>query len=137
MRSRIVKSFSFLPALALGAFVLSTTGALAAGLEQQDSRANGVSISVTPADVAAANWRFDVRLTTHSGSLDDDLTKSAKLIAAGKQYAPAGWEGSAPGGHHRSGVLSFKAVSPRPAAIELRIVRQGEAAPREFRWKLK
>jgi len=132
-----VKSFSFLSALALGAFVLSTTATLAAELDAQDSRANGVSISVKPADVAAANWRFEVTLTTHSGSLDDDLTKSATLQAAGKQYSPTGWDGSAPGGHHRRGVLSFKAVSPRPAAIELRIVRQGETSPREFRWKLR
>ena len=136
MRSRFLKSFSFLPALALGALVLGATGAVAAGLEPQNSRADGVSISVKPADVASANWRFEVALNTHSGSLDDDLTKNATLIAAGKQYSPAAWEGSAPGGHHRRGVLSFKAVSPRPAAIELRIVRQGEAAPREFRWKL-
>jgi len=137
MHSRSVKSFSFLPALILGVSVLSATGALAAGLEQQDSRANGVSISVKPTDVAAASWKFEVTLTTHSGSLDDDLSKSATLQAAGKQYAPIGWDGSPPGGHHRRGVLSFKAISPRPETIDLRIVRRGEGAPRDFRWKLK
>ena len=135
MRSRIVKTF--FPALALGALVLSATVAVAAELDAQNSQANGVSISVKPAEVAGANWRFEVALNTHSGSLDDDLAKSATLLAAGRQYSPAVWEGSAPGGHHRRGVLSFKAISPRPAAIELRIVRQGESAPREFRWKLK
>lgn len=137
MRSRNMKSFSIIPALVLGAALLNSTAALAAGLDAQDSQANGVSINVKPADLGSANWRFEVKLTTHSGSLDDDLSKSATLLAAGKQYAPAAWEGSAPGGHHRSGVLSFKAVTPRPQAIELRIARQGEAAPREFRWKLK
>ena len=136
MRSRIVKLSSFLPVLILGATLSSATGALAAGLDTQDSQANGVSVSVKPADVTAANWRFEVTLTTHSGSLDDDLTKSATLLAGGKQYAATGWDGSAPGGHHRKGVLSFKAVTPRPEGIELRIARQGETAPRAFRWKL-
>ncbi len=137
MRSRSLKLTSLLPALALGAFVLSATGAPAVELEKQTSQADSVSISVKPVDVTAANWQFEVALNTHGGSLDDDLTKTATLLAAGKQYPAAGWEGSAAGGHHRKGVLSFKAVSPRPDAIELRIVRQGEAAPRTYQWKLK
>ena len=137
MRSRSLKLISLLPALALSAFVLSATGALAAGLEQQTSQANSVSISVKPVDISAATWQFEVALNTHGGSLDDDLAKTATLLAAGKQYPAAGWDGSAAGGHHRKGVLSFKAVSPPPDAIELRIVRQGETVPRTFSWKLK
>ena len=137
MRSRSLKLISLLPALALSAFVLSATGAVAAELEQQTSQASSVSISVKPVDVSSANWQFEVALNTHSGSLDDDLTKTATLLAAGKQYPATSWEGSAPGGHHRRGMLRFKAVAPRPDAIGLRIVRQGETAPRTFRWKLK
>lgn len=139
MRNRSLKSFSPLSAVVLCASVLFAPVAAAAGLEPQNSRAEGVSISVKPVEVSAgaAAWQFEVALNTHSGSLDDDLSKTATLLAGGKQYPAAGWEGSAAGGHHRKGVLRFEAVSPQPEAIELRIVRPGEAAPRSFRWKLK
>jgi len=137
MRNRILKSFSPIHALLFCTSVLLASAAAAGDLEQENSQANGVSISVKPVDVSAANWQFEVALNTHGGSLDDDLTKTATLLAAGRQYPAAGWDGSAAGGHHRKGVLRFKAVSPRPSAIELRIVRPGESAPRAFRWDLK
>jgi hypothetical protein len=57
--------------------------------------------------------------------------------ATGKQHPAAGWDGDPAGGHHRKGVLRFKALSPRPDALEMRILRQGETAARTFRWKLK
>ena len=139
MRSRSLKLISLFPALALSAFVLSATGAVAAELEQQTSQANGVSISVKPTDVSAAStiWKFQVALNTHSGALEDDLAHSATLAdAAGKQHAAAGWDGDPTGGHHRKGVLEFKALSPRPAALDLRILRPGETAPRTYHWKL-
>ncbi len=138
MRSRSLKLISLLPALALSVFVLSATGAVAAGLEPQTSQANSVSISVKPVDVSAATWQFQVTLTTHSGDLGDDLARTATLVdAAGKQQAALGWDGDPAGGHHRKGVLRFKALSPRPDALEMRITRAGETAPRTFNWKLK
>ena len=47
------------------------------------------------------------------------------------------WKGAAPGGHHRAGVLRFKALNPAPALVVLRITRTGEAKPRVFQWKLR
>ena len=140
MFSRILKPFSLLPAFVLCAALLYASGAAAAELEQQNSQAGGVSVSVKPTDVSATatSWQFQVTLTTHSGDLGDDLARSATLAdAAGKQYPAVSWEGDPAGGHHRKGVLRFKALSPRPDAIELRILRPGETAPRTFRWKLK
>jgi hypothetical protein len=113
--------------------------ATAADLGTRKSSDRGVTIAVTPQDIsgAAKTWNFKIVLDTHSQDLSDDLTKSAVLLdGTGAQLAPVGWDGAAPGGHHREGILRFKPVIPRPVAIELRITRSGEANPRSFRWQL-
>jgi hypothetical protein len=70
--------------------------------------------------------------------LSDDLVKSSVLLdARGARHAPIAWEGAPPGGHHREGVLRFKALGPAPGAFELQIRRPGESAARVFRWTLK
>ena len=115
-------------------------GALSAQPGVQRSSAAGVTVAVTPPDLGAGakSWDFKVVLDTHSGSLDDDLVKTAVLLDdKGGRQAPVKWEGAGPGGHHREGTLRFNAVSPKPAAIELQIQRPGEAKPRSFRWELK
>lgn len=140
MSSRHLKLSSLLRTLVLCAAVAAPWSALAADLEQQTSQAGGVSVSVKPMDLSAAatTWQFKVALNTHSGALSDDLARSATLVdGAGKPHAALGWDGDAAGGHHRSGVLRFSALSPRPDAVELRIVRAGETAPRTFHWNLK
>ncbi len=112
----------------------------AAGLETQTSSAGGVTVKVTPKNIAGdtTTWEFAVVFDTHSQDLSDDLLKSAMLLdPEGKQNAPIAWEGAAPGGHHREGVLRFKALLPRPQAIELQITRPGETAARSFHWQLK
>lgn len=112
----------------------------AAGLEARTSNAAGVTVKVTPKDVApgAATWAFAVVLDTHSRDLSGDLAKDSVLVdARGTRYAPVSWEGAPPGGHHREGVLRFKALGPAPGAFELHIRRPGESAARVFRWTLK
>jgi hypothetical protein len=94
-------------------------------------------MSVAPQPLAAATWSFEVTLESHTRSLNDDLAKSAVLIADGTSYPPLGWEGAAPGGHHRKGLLRFKAIVPQPPLIELQIRLAGDTAPRSFRWTLK
>lgn len=140
MRSRSLILFSPFHALVLGAALLYALGGAAAELEQQSSQANSVGISVKPVDVSATakTWQFQVALNTHSGALDDDLARTATLVdAAGEPEAALAWDGDPAGGHHRKGVLRFKALAPRPDTLELRILRAGETAPRTFRWKLK
>lgn len=114
--------------------------AAAAELATQKSTDRGVTVAVTPQDLSgnAKTWDFKIVLDTHSGDLSDDLLKIAVLLdGTGTRYAPVAWDGAAPGGHHREGVLRFKAVSPQPQAIELRIARPGEPGPRSFRWQFK
>ena len=122
----------------LAAIALSIHARAGEGLPAQTSSQSGVTIKVTPRNLQAATWEFEVVFDTHSQELKDDLLKSALLVAAGvAPVAPAGWQGDPPGGHHRKGVLRFNAVSPAPPSLELRIARPGEAKPRSFRWELK
>ncbi|MBI5438109.1 MAG: hypothetical protein HY936_04050, partial [Nitrosomonadales bacterium] len=85
----------------------------------------------------AKTWDFEVVLETHTKALNDDLAKSSVLVADGKQYLPLGWDGAPPGGHHRKGVLRFKAIAPQPASVELQIRLAVDQSPRNFKWLLK
>lgn len=105
----------------------------------QSSSEQGVTVKVTAKSIGlpGSQWEFAVVLDTHSADLSDDLSRSATLTTDdGRTFKPAGWLGTPPGGHHREGVLAFDVPAPRPVAIELRIDRTGEAAPRVFRWQL-
>lgn len=107
-------------------------------LAAQTSRGGGVTVSVTPKDVAAGapRWDFEVVFDTHSVDLNHDVIRSAALIdAAGRKHAPLVWEGDPPGGHHRKGVLSFK---PLGAVDEITLqIRDVGVPERVFRWSLK
>ena len=95
-----------------------------------------VTVKVTPRSLAGDTWEFDVVFDTHSQELTDDLAKAAVLVAAdGSEVAPLEWKGAAPGGHHRAGVLRFKALNPAPSMVVLRITRTGEPKPRVFQWQ--
>lgn len=121
------------------AMLLAAIGAqAAANLPPQSSSVGGVAVKVTPRVISGDTWDFEITLNTHSGDLSEALDKAVVLVAdGGASHAPVAWEGDPPGGHHRKGVLRFKAVSPQPQAIELRLQRPGEPAPRLFRWQLK
>ena len=119
---------------------LLAAGAFAAELGAQRSSTGGVTVAVTPQNLAASakSWDFKVVLDTHSGELKDDLAKSAVLVVdGGGSYTPTAWQGDPPGGHHRKGVLRFDAVDPRPRTMELTVARAGEPKARFFRWQLK
>lgn len=119
----------------LAALAQSSPNAMTA----QSSSEQGVTVQVTAKSIGlpGSRWEFAVVLDTHSADLSDDLTQSATLTTDdGRTLKPVSWVGAAPGGHHREGVLAFDVPPPQPSAIELRIDRPGESAPRTFRWKL-
>ncbi len=135
-------SYSIVTAGAIGLSAAQAASSEAANpnLLAQTSSARGVTINVTPKNLASngGSWEFAIVLDTHSQDLSDDLVKSSLLLdGGGGQHSPTAWDGAAPGGHHREGVLRFKPIAPRPQSIELRIARAGEDAPRSFRWQLK
>lgn len=112
-------------------------GAASAALAPVTTNEAAVIVKVTPRVLEAATWEFDVVFDTHSQELKDDLQKTAVLVAAdGSEVTPLEWKGAAPGGHHRAGVLRFKALDPAPEIVVLRITRPGEPKPRIFQWKL-
>ena len=129
------------PWLVAAAFAaVASAPVYSAELPAQKSNERGVTVAVTPVDLAAAalNWRFKLVLDTHSQDLGDDLMQSAVLVDESEgRHRPVAWDGAPPGGHHREGVLTFKPISPPPDSIELRISRPGEPEPRVFRWTLK
>ena len=119
--------------------IIAASNAAEPGYAPQISNERGVKVTVTLQNILseAKTWNFQLVLETHTQDLNDDLAKSAVLIADGKQYLPLGWEGAPPGGHHRKGVLRFKAVSPQPQSMELQIRLAGDTAQRSFKWLLK
>ena len=120
------------PLVALGQTSLDATAT-------QSSNEQGVTVKVTAKSPGPMGSRceFAVVLDTHGADLSDDLTRSATLKSDdGRTFKPTGWLSAPPGGHHREGVLAFDVHAPRPSAMELRIDRPGESAPRIFRWKI-
>ena len=123
----------------LSAALAATAEAGKPNLVAQTSSARGVTINVTPKNLAstAGSWEFTIVLDTHAEDLSDDLVKSSRLLdGAGGENSPVNWDGTPPGGHHREGVLRFEPISPQPQSIELKIARAGEDLPRSFRWQL-
>lgn len=141
----VALAMAFLVVAAGGAVMVSNASARtpakeAVELAAQKSKSGGVTLTVKPRDLSGdvSAWVFEIVLETHVQELSDDLTRTAVLVdSAGRQTTPTGWLGDAPGGHHRKGLLSFAPLSPQADAVELRIRRAGESAPRSFRWKLK
>lgn len=132
MYGHVIRSFFFL-AISLFAVI-----AFAADLSPQSSSAAGVTLKATPRSLSGAAWEFELTFDTHTQNLGDDVAKSAVLVAdRGATYSAVEWRGDPPSGHHRKGVLRFKPVSPPPQAIELRVQRSGESAPRSFHWRLR
>ena len=108
-------------------------------LKPQINAEGPVSVTVIPPSELkdSSVWIFGVTLDTHSGNLSQDVAKSALLSDNnGKEYKPVSWEGDAPEGHHRKGVLKFSPIIPRPASIKLNISKVGGIEERTFMWTL-
>jgi len=110
----------------------------AAEIAPQTSNVRGIKVTARLQDISnvSKTWNFEVTLETHTQALSDDLVKSSTLIADGKRYLPLAWAGAPPGGHHRKGVLRFKAAGPQPRSMELQIRLTGDTSPRSFKWLL-
>ncbi len=134
MRTRLIVIVSWMAA----AFLATGAVLAASALPARTSSQAGVTVKATPRALDGSVWEFELVFDTHSQELNDDVEKTAVLSpAGGAAQTPIKWQGDPPGGHHRKGVVQFKAVSPRPASIVLRITRPGEPAPRVFQWALK
>ncbi|PIR73177.1 MAG: hypothetical protein COU40_03955 [Candidatus Moranbacteria bacterium CG10_big_fil_rev_8_21_14_0_10_35_21] len=110
-------------------------------LKTQENGEGPVTIAVTPEDFPEEKdklWKFEVLLNTHSVELNYDLTQISALVDEnGNEYKPTAWEGDPPSGHHRTGILIFNSISPKPDSITLKIKGVGDVAERDFVWQLK
>ncbi|ROZ79578.1 hypothetical protein EEB15_01310 [Ramlibacter sp. WS9] len=137
-----MKSFriSKLLAAAGAALAISAAGLHLPAFAQTDAAGTqttverGVTVKVTPKTLSGAVWEFAVVLDTHAEDLKDDLQKTAVLVVDGREIQPIAWQGPGAGGHHREGLLTFAAPAGAAGLVEVRIRREGEAAPRVFRW---
>jgi hypothetical protein len=112
----------------------------ASAFQSRTSDAAGVRVVVMPRALTAgaATWEFDVTLDTHTKPLNDDLVAVSVLVdEQGRSTKPSSWQGDAPGGHHRKGILKFFAPAGSPTAFELQMKSVGGVDLRTFRWELK
>jgi hypothetical protein len=98
----------------------------------------GVSIEVVPKPfVVGKPLSFEMRINTHTGSLDFDLVEVSYLEDdTGKRYKPLKWQGSPLGGHHRSGTLVFPALDRQPDKLKLVVADVYGVPERTFTWLL-
>ncbi len=99
-----------------------------------DSQGN-VSFEVTLLDFNINDpLKFEIKMDTHAGSLDFDLTEvSIVKDDLGNQYRALEWRGSDPGGHHRSGILVFPKIDGQTKKIKL-VIQDNYL--RNFEWEL-
>jgi protein-S-isoprenylcysteine O-methyltransferase Ste14 len=90
--------------------VLPVARANQEGKEISDTK-NGVTFTFKQIFLGEDVLAFETRIDTHQGDLSFEMTEVATLEAGGEAYKPIRWEGSPPGGHHRSGILIFPDVS--------------------------
>ncbi len=121
--------------LALAAFA---PGSTARAYDTKSDRQARVRIDVAPVQLAAGkSASFKIWLNTHSVDLNQDLAKVCVLNDdRGRRYQPTGWQGSGPGGHHRSGVLTFPALAKDARAVTLVIKGVAQVPARSFSWKI-
>lgn len=122
----------------MGIELIAASHAAEPGYAPQVSNEREIKVTATLQKIPgnAETWDFELALETHTKALNDDLAKSSVLIADGKQYLPLAWDGAPPGGHHRKGKLSFKAIVPLPASVELQVRLASDPSPRSFKWLL-
>lgn len=79
---------------------------------------------------------FEMSIDTHQGSLDFDLLDVTLLeTSEGKRFTALSWNGSPPGNHHRSGVLSFPSIG-ETESLSLVISNVYEVSERIFKWDI-
>jgi len=119
-------------------FTVISLAASAWAYENQSNNTNSVHVDVVPVQLSSGKKAtFEIRMNTHSVSLDFDLVAVSLLKDdQGHEYRASLWNGSPAGGHHRSGVLEFPAVAKDTKSITLSIKDIAGVPERTFEWKL-
>lgn len=110
----------------------------AGSLQLQANSEGEVQVTVGPFNISAKSpvWNFGISTNTHTVDITEDLMSVVELLDdKGSVYKPIGYQGDT-SDHHRTGILDFKAISPFPASLELRIDKIGGIPTRTFKWTL-
>jgi hypothetical protein len=105
----------------------------------QSNKEKAVAVDITPLnlDTGETTLEFEVSFNTHSVDLSfDPAAISILRDSTGREYPAVAWEGSGPGGHHRSGVLRFQMPEAKSDSVELVIQGIAGVPERVFHWDL-
>lgn len=104
----------------------------------KSNKENRVRVDVRPVQLIAGKpAKFEIRMNTHSGDLSQNLVAVCTLKdSKGREYQPINWDGSPPGGHHRSGVLEFSELAEGAESITLVIREVANVPERVFNWSV-
>ncbi len=110
----------------------------AAAYKAKSNKQNRVRVDVRPVQLLPGKpAKFEIRMNTHSGDLSQDLVAACTLKDnSGREYHPTSWDGSPPGGHHRSGVLEFSELGEGAESITLIIREVANVPERVFNWSI-
>jgi hypothetical protein len=117
---------------------LVTLAADASAYKAKSNKKNSVRVDVRPVQLLPGKpAKFEIRMNTHSGDLSQDLIAVCLLKdSSGREYRPINWNGSPPGGHHRSGVLEFSELAEGAESITLVIREVANVPERVFNWSV-
>lgn len=114
------------------------TAAPMINLPSKSGSQNGVTFEVDPMDFNFEGpVSFRIKIDAHSGSLDFSPAPISILEDdQGNQYQPLNWDGSLPGGHHQSGILTFPRINNSVKRLQLIIGADSDLEPLVFSWNL-
>ena len=124
--------------LLIAAAITCTFFFSAGAYEMRTNKEKRVRVDVKPVQLAPGQpAKFEVQMNTHSEALEEDMVAVSSLKDnAGRVYQATAWQGSAPGGHHREGVLEFPKLENNPESITLIIRKVAEVPERTFEWSV-
>lgn len=106
--------------------------------EKKENDEGEVVVSASPIVLEPGKSpKFDVQFNTHSVNLDFDVSQIATLKdKEGNVFDNPLWEGSPPGGHHRSGTLTFNNQLLKTEEVTLIIKDIAGIPERKLSWEL-
>jgi hypothetical protein len=124
----------------IGAFIVFASISLVANVwafERRSSNAKSVRVDVVPVQLSSGKpAKFEIRMTTHSVELSNDMVAVSTLKDdQGREYRALVWNGSPPGGHHRSGELEFSTMANGAKSVTLYLKNISGVSERIFEWK--
>jgi len=104
----------------------------------QENEGGSVTVTVKPKVLKVGEKPiFEVEFNTHSVELSFAIEKLSYLTDdKGKTFNQPVWNGSPPGGHHRSGILTFTEILSETKYVELIIKDVAGISERKFRFEL-